>query len=94
MEEVTLSNGFVIDRVVAGEKNGARLPNYHRLDLSVTYDFSMGGETNSVLGLTLFNVYNRKNVWYKEFEVLEGELIENNIIYMGFTVNAFFSIKF
>ncbi|MGD8540317.1 MAG: TonB-dependent receptor [Candidatus Aminicenantes bacterium] len=94
VEEVTLSNGFVIDRVVAGEKNGARLPDYHRLDLSVTYDFSLGGETNSVLGLTLFNVYNRKNVWYKEFEVLEGELIENNIIYMGFTVNVFFSIKF
>jgi outer membrane receptor protein involved in Fe transport len=94
VEEVTLSNGFTIDQVVVGEKNGERLPNYHRLDLSVTYDFSMGGETNSVLGLTLFNVYNRKNVWYKEFEVLEGELIENNIIYMGFTVNVFFSIKF
>ena len=54
----------------------------------------MGGETNSVLGLTLFNLYNRTNVWYKEYEVLEGELIENNIVYMGFTVNVFFSIKF
>ncbi len=94
VEEVTLSNGFIIDQVVVGEKNGARLPDYHRLDLSVTYDFSLGGATNSVLGLTLFNVYNRKNVWYKEFEVLEGELIENNIIYMGFTANVFFSIKF
>jgi outer membrane receptor protein involved in Fe transport len=94
VEEVTLSNGFTIDQVVVGEKNSARLPDYHRLDLSVTYDFSLGGATNSVLGLTLFNVYNRKNVWYKEYEVLEGELIENNIIYMGFTVNMFFSIKF
>jgi len=93
IEEVTINDRFTLYQVIPGEKNEAKLPSYHRLDLSVTYDLQLGN-TNSTAGLTLFNVYNRKNVWYKEYETLEGELIENNILYMSFTVNVFFSIKF
>lgn len=45
-------------------------------------------------GLTLFNLYNRQNTWYKEFNVVEGEIIENNILLMGLTLNASVSITF
>jgi hypothetical protein len=93
VEEVTINDRFTLYQVIPGEKNAARLPSYHRLDLSVTYDLELG-DTDSTLGMTLFNVYNRKNIWYKEYETLEGELIENNILFMSFTVNVFFNIKF
>jgi len=82
-----------VDRVIIGEKNGARLPDYHRLDLSATFDFRAWG-LRSKLGLTLFNAYNRKNVWYKEFDIQEHDLVENDIQFMGFVVNMFWDIKF
>jgi len=82
-----------VDRVIIGEKNSARLPDYHRLDLSATYDLSAWG-LKSKLGLTLFNVYNRKNVWYKEFDIQEHDLVANDIQFMGFVVNMFWDIKF
>ncbi len=93
IEEETIGERFTISRVIVGEKNGARLPDYHRLDLSAIYDFKLG-ESKATLGLTIFNVYDRKNVWYKEFDVIEGELVETNVQLMGLTFNLFFSIKF
>jgi hypothetical protein len=32
------------------------------------------------------------NVWRKEFEVVEGELIETDVTYLGFTPNLSFTI--
>lgn len=93
VEEVAVTDRLTINQVVVGEKNGARLPDYHRMDFSVSYKFKIG-ENDCLLGATLFNLYNRKNVWYKEFDVVEGELIENNILLMGLTLNLFFNIKF
>lgn len=93
IEEETIGERFTISRVIVGEKNGARLPDYHRLDLSAIYDFELG-ESKATLGLTIFNVYDRKNVWYKEFDVIEGEIVETNVQLMGLTFNLFFNIKF
>ena len=44
--------------------------------------------------MSVFNAYNRQNVWYKEFTVVEGEIVENNINLMSLTLNAFFTVKF
>ena len=69
------------------------MPDYHRLDLSAQLKVNMGNLGIGNLGLSLFNVYNRKNVWYKQYEVLEGELIETDVNLLGFTPNIFFSIN-
>ena len=92
-EEEIFEGGRIIERVVLGAKNGARLPAYHRLDLSVSYRFRMAG-SQSIVGATVFNLYDRKNVWYKEFDVVEGEIFENNILYMGLTFNVFVTLRF
>lgn len=87
--------GFSIDRIIVGPKNGARLPAYHRLDLAVHREFALGdGPGKGLLSLTAFNLYNRKNVWYKEFNVVDGEIAENNIRLMGLTLNASFGVTF
>lgn len=93
IESIELPFGRTIDRVLMGDKNGARLPAYHRMDLSATLDFELW-TGNSQLGMTVFNVYDQKNVWYKEFDFIEGEIIESNFNLMGLTFNLFFNIKF
>ncbi len=94
LEPVELPFGGTIDRVVAGPKNGSRLPDYHRLDLAINREVPFGNSAKGIFSFTLFNVYDRQNTWYKEFNVVEGEIVENNILLMGLTLNASVSIKF
>jgi ferric enterobactin receptor len=94
--QLTLLDGSEQSYIQVGEKNGRRLPNYHRFDAAATYRFlprADGGERGS-LGLSLFNLYNRANTWYKEYEVVDNQLIENNVRFLGFTPNLSFSLKF
>jgi outer membrane receptor protein involved in Fe transport len=93
VEEEILDGRRTIERVVLGEKNGARLPAYHRLDLSASYRFQLAG-SRSLVGASVFNAYDKKNVWYKEFDVVEGEIFENNVLYMGLTFNLFLTLRF
>ena len=94
LEPVELPFGGTIDRVVTGSQNGGRLPAYHRLDVAINREFYFRDAVRGVFSLTLFNLYNRQNVWYKEFEVIEDEIIENDIRLMGRTVNATVTLKF
>ena len=87
---VTLPFGGTIDRVVTGSKNGARLPSYHRMDIGITRELvPLGNGGKGLFGVTIFNLYNRHNIWYKEFNAVAGELTENNIRLMGRTINVF-----
>ena len=95
-EELQLGNQdreFTVERVVVGDKNGARLPSYQRLDLSANLDFEVFSGQGT-LGLTIFNVVDRGNVWYKEFSVVEGEIFENNILLMSRTYNLCVNVRF
>ena len=88
--EVPLLDGSTADFFEVSGKNAFRLPAYHRVDLSATYDFRLG-RSKANLGLSLFNVYNRKNVWYKEYEVVEGEVLETNVNLLRLTPSLFFN---
>ena len=94
LETVERPFGGTIDRVVTGSKNGGRLPAYHRLDVAINREFFVRDAMRGVFSLTLFNLYDRRNVWYKEFEVIEDEIIDNDIQLMGRTVNAAVTLKF
>jgi ferric enterobactin receptor len=76
------------------EKNSERLPAYHRLDLSATYDILKfdGAKTGSI-GLSLFNVYNHVNSWYNEYYVQNNQVITTTVKYLGFTPNITLSLK-
>ncbi len=71
-----------------GEKNAERYDAYHRLDLSATYSFEMFGSYGQA-GLSLFNVYGRENQWYTEYDVVEGEILETQVNFRGFTPSLF-----
>ncbi|HAZ01687.1 MAG: hypothetical protein A2W90_15905 [Bacteroidetes bacterium GWF2_42_66] len=90
---ITTLDGHIFDFINVGQKNGSRLPDYHRLDLSAKYNLKIGKSEASV-GLSLFNVYNRKNIWYKEYQVQEEEMVETDVELIGFTPNLFVNFKF
>ena len=82
------------ERIVIGDKNAARLPNYHRLDLALNHVWELPSNRSATIGVTAFNAYDRANVWYREYTSIQGELVENNIGLMPRTFNAFLSITF
>ncbi|MCG8327198.1 MAG: TonB-dependent receptor [Chitinophagales bacterium] len=88
--EVDLLDGNTATFFEVSDKNAFRLPDYHRLDLSCTYDFRLGS-SKANLGLSIYNLYGRNNVWYKEYEVVEGELLETDVSLLGFTPSLFFN---
>jgi hypothetical protein len=49
--------------IMLGAKNAARLPGYHRLDASISYELSLHGFEISV-GADLLNLYDHKNIFY------------------------------
>ncbi|MFK7847385.1 MAG: TonB-dependent receptor [Rhodothermales bacterium] len=90
---LTLLDGTEQTQIHIGEKNGLRLPDYHRLDLAANYSLDFGQSTGRI-GLSLFNLYGRKNVWYREFDLTEGDLLVTDINYLGFIPNLQFRIDF
>lgn len=50
--------------LIMGEFNSERLPNYHRLDVSVKKGFTFKNESILELNASVTNAYNRKNVFY------------------------------
>lgn len=89
---VALLDGTTQDFLNVSAKNAYRLPAYHRMDLAATYHFLFASAPAS-LNMSIFNTYNRKNVWYKQFEIADGQLIESNVNYLGFTPNVTLSVK-
>ena len=90
---VTLLDGSPQDFLHIGSPNNARYPDYHRLDISATRDFKVGNTSRGSIGFSVFNVYNRNNTWYKQFEIDEGELIETNVTLLGITPSVTLSFK-
>jgi hypothetical protein len=45
------------------------------------------------ISFSLFNVYNHRNIWYKQYTIEEGQIIETNINYLGITPNLTLSLK-
>jgi ferric enterobactin receptor len=90
---VTLLDGTRQEYLVVTGKNTLRLPAYHRLDAAITLNYGKPGQANGTIGLSFFNCYGRKNVWYKNYDIIDGEIIETDVNYLGFTPNLSFTFK-
>ncbi|AXY72636.1 TonB-dependent receptor [Paraflavitalea soli] len=91
--QVTLLDGTKQTYLNVSAKNALRLPDYHRLDAAVTFNFGRSGKFNGALGLSFFNLYDQVNTWYKKFDIIENEIVETDVNYLGFTPNLSLSIK-
>ncbi|MGD8780045.1 MAG: TonB-dependent receptor [Ignavibacteria bacterium] len=70
---VTFPNGkYSIDGLTVNyytQRNGYRMPDYHRLDAGITYNFS----SSSRLTLSVYNVYGRRNAYAIDFREKEND---------------------
>ena len=87
--------------LVFGQRNGSRLPAYHRLDVSASYQLDLGEVVEGKIGLSIFNLYNRRNVMDKRYHiqpsVQEGEsplIMSINRNMLGINPNLFIHFSF
>lgn len=78
-------------------RNSARLPAYDRLDITASYKVKLRKSTNIEVGLSIFNVYNKKN--FKNRRVITSGLLASSYDYvnlnlMDFTPSLFLNISF
>lgn len=102
MPYTSITGGYIIKLLDGTEKdytspsttNANRLPDSHRMDVAATYNFKHGS-----IGLSIYNLYGRQNVWYKKFQTItdsdtnEKYLSVTNVNYLGFTPNITFTYK-
>ena len=67
--DYTTTNGDM--GILFADLNQGRLPTYHRLDLDVKRRFFFSENMNLEVDLSVTNVYNRKNIFYKN--IITGE---------------------
>jgi hypothetical protein len=87
-------SGGEMNFIVVDKKNNARYPAYHRMDLLAKYNLSFIKEFKSSISVSLFNLYDHANVWYKEFNYDKSVgITETNINLLGFTPNVTLSFQ-
>ncbi len=68
--------GRVHYEVLDGKKNFYRLPDYHRLDIGLFYDTHlMFTKLPMEVYIQVINVYNHKNVWFREYDLNENPAV-------------------
>jgi len=91
---ITTPDGNTTTAFNISGKNALRYPDYHRLDLSATYDLiKINGNKIGSIGLSLFNVYNHTNIWYREYQLQNYAAITTDVNYLGFTPNITLSLR-
>lgn len=87
-------NGIYFDKI-----NTENLPNYHRLDLSSTYNFffSSSNKLKGTIGFSVRNLYNQKNLLSKEYVGNNGLNDPIKVIdkyALGITPNVLMKVSF
>lgn len=81
--------------------NKERLPNYHRLDISGTYQFYEAKSWSGKIGFSVLNAYNQRTVISKEYERITTTINEvqdfrysvRDFYALGFTPNLFIRVN-
>ena len=90
---IELLDGRLLNYVGVGDKNGSRLRPFHRLDLSVHYKW-MQGKGKVDLGVSFFNIYNRENTSYFQYDFQQDPAVITEVKFIGFTPNVSLNIEF
>ena len=90
---IELLDGRTFNYISVGAKNASRLPAYHRLDISMHYVTKVD-RFDLDFGFSVFNLYNRRNVWYREYDFTETPPVISEVEYLGVTPNLSVEMKF
>ncbi len=77
------------------ERNGSRMPHYHRLDLGLTYTLRDGKYFYNDLNFSVYNLYNRKNAYSINFaENAAGQAEASRLALFGVVPSVTWNFKF
>jgi len=65
-----------------------------RVDLSALYDFKLSRTTKANIGLSVWNLLDKKNIINTFYRLNDGEISEINQRSLGFTPNLVFRVNF
>ncbi len=94
--ELQLARGYgsqwfvLLEPIVA---NTGRLPAVHHLDLSLTSTFR-NSFFRGKIGISVYNVYNRDNTWYRYFTVRNRAVKANDVRMFGVTPSLFLELSY
>ena len=90
---ITLLDESELNYIGVGPKNGSLLPDYHRLDLSVHHIFNIQ-KSKGDIGVSIFNLYNKINTWYYEYNFDQRPYARQTKKYLGLIPNVSFKLTF
>ena len=90
---ITLLDESALNYIGVGPKNGSLLPDYHRLDISVHHIFNIQ-KSKGDIGISIFNLYNKINTWYYEYNFDQRPYVRQTKKYLGFVPNVSFKLTF
>lgn len=79
------------------ERNGYRMPDYHRLDIGATCQLKKTEKFESSLSISLYNAYGRKNAYMIDFDVDEDDAsrtVANKTYLFTFMPSVSYNFKF
>jgi ferric enterobactin receptor len=85
-------NDELISYIHVGDKNSYRLPEYFRIDLSASRQFEFEAWRMQA-GLSIFNITNHKNVWYREYNLQTIPVTVTDALMLGFTPTIYLQIN-
>ena len=86
-------NGDIYYLPLDGEKNFYRLPAYHRLDVGAFYTTSWFKKYTEIY-LQIINVYNHKNVWYRNYQTYNNPATIEDVTMIPFLPTVGVTVKF
>jgi hypothetical protein len=100
-DAVTFPSGkYMVDGTLINlytERNASRMPDYHRLDLGITYQFKPKKRWSSDINVSVYNAYNRKNAYsisFRESQVVPGTTEAVRLSLFGIVPSITWNFKF
>ncbi|MFA6128339.1 MAG: TonB-dependent receptor [Bacteroidales bacterium] len=100
-DAVTFPSGkYMVDGVLINlytERNASRMPDYHRLDLGITYQFKQRKRWSSDINVSVYNAYDRKNAYsisFQESKTVPGTTEAVRLALFGIVPSITWNFKF
>jgi outer membrane receptor for ferrienterochelin and colicin len=83
--QLKLLDGTQQSYINVSDKNSQRLPSYQRVDLAASRVFETEGSFDWRVGISLYNVLNRRNVSFRKFDLSTTPMTVTDVAQLGFT---------
>ena len=83
--QLKLLDGTLQSYINVSDKNSLRLPSYQRVDLAASRIFETEGSFDWRVGISLYNILNRRNVSFRKFDLSTTPMTVTDVAQLGFT---------